>query len=581
MQLVLGPASSYAEFLATIRILLSWLNGPPAVPFAVQWQPFGASEPGYLDVVGATHNIPNDEAQWLRLQAEPVEIMLIVRPGIRYPRQTLSNLVVNPGFEAPFGPAVTVFNDTLANVSAYASQVGAAPTAGSVNNGYADVVVADVPLRYYRMQEASGATAYDVSGQGQNGTYQSSPTLGVTSPISGEPADKAITLNGTSHYLSVPTTGLPSASAAVSLEVWFRITANPATTPRALAFLGTTTASQAVFLQVDTSGRVSAQLWGGASTPNSSAVALNAWHHAVLTYTGGANGTLTLYLDGSSIGTATITAAVLLGSCEFGRAAGSASVTFLPGSVDAAAVYATALSSARVTAHWNAGNAGTGMGTMANVFTLASGARVAFGSPGWAAINTRQTRFRFVSGLTARWYLHYTDASNYLRASLSGTTLAIEQTIAGVTTTLATVALIADNLVWYWLRLTQFPTPPARPVVRGFRTWLLAHDWDKDDWPLAPEQTLDSVEPGNAEIGAGTRQDFRMTSLGWTQTRGVYHIWSGQDLVALQHQLDEDKTEIADLRHRLAAAQQGQATDDAATKALAAVKALADALKGM
>jgi hypothetical protein len=59
MQLALGPAASYAEFVAAIRALLRWLNAAPATPIAVQWQPFGASESGYLDVVGATHNIPS------------------------------------------------------------------------------------------------------------------------------------------------------------------------------------------------------------------------------------------------------------------------------------------------------------------------------------------------------------------------------------------------------------------------------------------------------------------------------------------------------------------------------------------
>src|SRR5579885_2491387 len=138
MQLVLGPASSYGELVSAMRTLLAWLNAPPAVPFAVQWQPFGASEPGYLDVVGATHNIPSDEGQWLRLQVEPVEIVLIVRPGIRYPRQTLSNLAINPGIDAGSGPAVTVFNDVLANANAYASQAGSAPTVGSVTGAYPD-----------------------------------------------------------------------------------------------------------------------------------------------------------------------------------------------------------------------------------------------------------------------------------------------------------------------------------------------------------------------------------------------------------------------------------------------------------
>ncbi|HEV8194512.1 MAG TPA: hypothetical protein VGP82_23920 [Ktedonobacterales bacterium] len=31
-----GPASRYAEFVASIRTLLNWLNAPPAVPFAMR-----------------------------------------------------------------------------------------------------------------------------------------------------------------------------------------------------------------------------------------------------------------------------------------------------------------------------------------------------------------------------------------------------------------------------------------------------------------------------------------------------------------------------------------------------------------
>ena len=126
---------------------------------------------------------------------------------------------------------------------------------------------------------------------------------------------------------------------------------------------------------------------------------------------------------------------------------------------------------------------------------------------------------------------------------------------------------------------TTLTAPNGVTVVQGFRAWALGHAWDAEDWPLAAEQKLDSVEPGNAAIGAGTRQDFRMTSLGWTQARGVYHIWSGQDLLALTHQLAEAETEIADLRQRLASLPIGQPTDDTAAKALAAVQALAEALK--
>ena len=133
VRLILGPMGSAADLVAAIRLLAAWLNAPPAVPFAVQWQPPSATAPVYLDVVGAAHAIPSDESQWLRLQVEPVEIILVVRPGLRGDRVTLQNLLPNPGFEAPSGPAVTVFRDDFTTVDAYTVISGAAPSvAGNV-----------------------------------------------------------------------------------------------------------------------------------------------------------------------------------------------------------------------------------------------------------------------------------------------------------------------------------------------------------------------------------------------------------------------------------------------------------------
>ena len=69
--------------------------------------------------------------------------------------------------------------------------------------------------------------------------------------------------------------------------------------------------------------------------------------------------------------------------------------------------------------------------------------------------------------------------------------------------------------------------PNGIPVVHGFRDYVLAHIWDANNFPLAPEQVISSgsIEPGNAAIGPGSRQDFRLSSLGWTTTRNVYVIY--------------------------------------------------------
>lgn len=203
-RLLVGPSPNAAALIASIRELLQWLAAPPQTPITLQYQPFNASTPVYLDVVGAAHNLPSDEGQWLRGQFETLTLTFTCRPGLRGDRMTLQNLIPNAEMEQPGKAGIPVFNDGYASANPYVLKAGAAPTLGAVTNNYPDVVSADAPLRYYRLSEASGSTAFDVSGASQHGRYQASPTLGVTSPIFGDSNDKAVTFNGTSQYASVP-----------------------------------------------------------------------------------------------------------------------------------------------------------------------------------------------------------------------------------------------------------------------------------------------------------------------------------------------------------------------------------------
>jgi hypothetical protein len=114
--------------------------------------------------------------------------------------------------------------------------------------------------------------------------------------------------------------------------------------------------------------------------------------------------------------------------------------------------------------------------------------------------------------------------------------------------------------------------PNGVRVVQGFREWVLTHPWNADDFPLAPEFGSPSIEPGNPAIGAGTRQDFRMTSLGWTQAHGVYRIWVGQDLRALESELATTRTQLDNLKSQVANLQSAS-PDVQAIKALAAALA--------
>ena len=93
------------------------------------------------------------------------------------------------------------------------------------NTPYAKAVIADGPSLYWRLDEASGTTANDLSGNGNNGLYNSGDTLGVSGAITdgSSPADTAITTDGNDDGVMVATSATPSPS-TFSIEAWFKTT---------------------------------------------------------------------------------------------------------------------------------------------------------------------------------------------------------------------------------------------------------------------------------------------------------------------------------------------------------------------
>lgn len=114
--------------------------------------------------------------------------------------------------------------------------------------------------------------------------------------------------------------------------------------------------------------------------------------------------------------------------------------------------------------------------------------------------------------------------------------------------------------------------PNGVTVVRGFRDYVLAYSggWNQNNWPLNAEFYTSSIEPGNAKIGPGSRQDFRMCSLGIThdEQKGtwgqVYNIWIGQDILAYRAQLSSAQKAASDAQ---AAEAQAERERDAAQAA--------------
>ncbi len=223
----------------------------------------------------------------------------------------------------------------------------------------ASAVLADNPLVFYRLNETSGTTAADGSGHGYGATYGSGIGVGQSTVIQG---DAAPTFPGGAS--SAATVVQSPASAALALtgpftvEFWVNVPSSPGSgilwaqsySPNASfypAYVALTGGSRPYFtMQIDTAnGAVDAYPAPVLGQPN----------HVVMTWNGT---TLTGYVNGvaadSGTGSGTL---VNYGNPYKGFTIGgpSGSAPGFHGVIADFAMYGSALSAARVQAHYNAG----------------------------------------------------------------------------------------------------------------------------------------------------------------------------------------------------------------------------------
>lgn len=97
--------------------------------------------------------------------------------------------------------------------------------------------------------------------------------------------------------------------------------------------------------------------------------------------------------------------------------------------------------------------------------------------------------------------------------------------------------------------------PNGKVVLAGFRQYILSHEWDPSNVPLEAEHGQNPLELSNPGLGSGTQQVFRWSVLEWTQARGIFQSWVGQELLAMRTKINEQATTIAKLQSQLLAAQ--------------------------
>lgn len=220
-------------------------------------------------------------------------------------------------------------------------------TGPTITSQYADAVLTDDPTFWFRFIEAASAIPHDSSGN--NLHWNAAPagaTYQVASPLTREVGDYAMRFNeGSSFIVDDPLLDL--GTDVFTLEVWVK---------------RERTAIREYFFNKGGDGYVfcieadDVLTLGKLASPNIvkatvSSVDTN-WHHYVATKNGA---TSKLYIDGVDV-TGTVTNQTIVGTNEslnFFRS--NIADDALLGSADEAAGYATALSPARVLAHYEAG----------------------------------------------------------------------------------------------------------------------------------------------------------------------------------------------------------------------------------
>ena len=260
-------------------------------------------------------------------------------------------------------PLITPFHAASAAVGSGETGGGGPGPVGGGSSTYATVVAASSPFLWWRLGEASGATANDSSATGINdGTVVGGVTWGVDGAVSDGNTAASFASNDGSSSISSPDYAALTDPFIYSIELWFHTTQSAALLAtlhdggnfdRSLHLVG---------------GKIHLYHYGDGSyigTPSKpgvneieSPLAYNdgEWHHVVGTFSGSStdgNGTATLFVDGEQV--AQDTASVFNYSTPAHWIVGSAwGFAQFTGGLDEIAIYHGALPESVVSAHYDA-----------------------------------------------------------------------------------------------------------------------------------------------------------------------------------------------------------------------------------
>jgi len=222
---------------------------------------------------------------------------------------------------------------------------------------YFQVVAADTPQAYWRLDEPTGSTtAHDLTGHGHDGTYKGGVTLEAAGAIAHD-ADTAATFDGTSGYVDVPGAFAFAGMTAFTLEGWLKpadvadyhawIGRNDGQPPSE-GYLGYIDPMGPFYMleRTDTGTKIYAQ---GIVVP-----AVATWAYVVLTYQPGVGSIV--WVNGQAGPTETPDVSLAGATSDFIIGAENGGATsWWTGEIDEVAVYDYVLSAARIQVHYMVG----------------------------------------------------------------------------------------------------------------------------------------------------------------------------------------------------------------------------------
>lgn len=224
--------------------------------------------------------------------------------------------------------------------------------AGALNLPYVDEVLLDSPLLYWRLNDTSGTTAADASGNSKTGTYVGSPTKGVPALIN---AGTAVDFSGTGQYVDGPAGDSTMQTGQYTVEAWVKTTnfVNRYLANRESLGVG---AKWRMILSYTNDGRITiSDDDTGRTLESPGRIDNGGAHHVVMVQDAT---TLRLYVDGAQVASGASTAPTPSGTGTIVLGARADHILPWIGTIDEFAVYGTALSATRVLKHYTQGTAG-------------------------------------------------------------------------------------------------------------------------------------------------------------------------------------------------------------------------------